>query len=238
MDKSLYGCVYKITCLKNNKVYIGQSINFKRRVWEHKNLLRNNKHKNRYLQEDFNKYGEDSFKFTLLKDNLSLKDRRLQETKYIHFYGGIENDNVYNYQDNITENIEMRRLVSENQRGKVIKQESIEKMKISLTGRKLSEEHKRKIKESCTKFIGDSNPSKRPEVRELLSKKLSGKGNGMYGKRKYNDSFIQQLRDDYKSIGVYKRVAVKYGISVEVATNLIKYGETFNPSFYYKKRKM
>ena len=29
------GCVYEIRCVVSNKVYYGQTIDFKRRVWEH-----------------------------------------------------------------------------------------------------------------------------------------------------------------------------------------------------------
>ena len=238
MDKGTLGCVYSIKCVNSGRIYIGQTINFKRRDWEHKNLLRKGLHKNKYLQQDFNLYGEESLKFDLIQDNLNLNDRKVLETYYIQYYGGIESNNVYNYQDNITENREMRKSVSDNQKGKVIKQESIDKMRKSLTGRKLSNEHKLHIKQSCSKFIGENNPAKRPEVRRKLSEKLSGKGNGMYGKRKYTQDFIQLLRNEYSVVGKYKTLAVKYNISCEVVSNLIKYGQTFNPNSYYKKRKM
>ena len=36
------------------------------------------------------------------------------------------------------------------------------------------------------RFTGDKNPSKRPEVREKLSKMFSGEGNPMYGKQAWN----------------------------------------------------
>ena len=179
-----------------------------------------------------------SLKFSLIQTNLNLKNRRALETYYIQYYGGIESDNVYNYQDNITENKEMRKLVSKGQKGKIIKQDSIDKMRKSLTGRKLSEEHKLHIKQSCSKFIGDNNPAKRPEVRRKISEKVRGKGNGMYGKRKYTQDFIQLIREEYNVVKTYKAVADKHNISCTTITNLIKYGQTFNPNNYYKKRKM
>lgn len=237
MNKTKLGCVYSIKCLANNKIYIGQTINFKRRIWEHLHLLKSDKHKNHYLQHDFNKYGVNNFKFDKLLDDLDLQTRRNIETYYIQKYGGIESVNVYNYQDNLTENTEMRRLVSEHQKGKTISQTAIAKMKKTLTGRKLSIEHKQHIKQSCAKYIGDNNPAKRDEVRAKISKKVSGKNNGMYGKRKYSQDFITILRNDYLVLKSYRVVADKYSIAKTTVTNLIKFGETYNPSTYLIKRK-
>lgn len=60
--------VYLITNLKNNKVYVGSTLNsFKERWMTHVQKLRSNKHPNQHLQSSFNKYGEDKFKFTILE---------------------------------------------------------------------------------------------------------------------------------------------------------------------------
>ena len=52
MNNNILGCVYIIKCIKNNKIYVGQTIDIKRRIWEHKHALEGSKHKNKY------KYGE------------------------------------------------------------------------------------------------------------------------------------------------------------------------------------
>lgn len=87
--------IYKIENLVNGKVYIGQSINFKRRFSEHLTELRNNKHANQYLQASWNKYGEHNFKISILElcdiDNLEIK-----ENYWINYYGGVNSDNTYN----------------------------------------------------------------------------------------------------------------------------------------------
>lgn len=59
--------IYKITNTKNGKVYIGQSVDIDKRFKQHKKLLRNNNHINCRLQDDWNIYGEDSFKFEILE---------------------------------------------------------------------------------------------------------------------------------------------------------------------------
>lgn len=59
--------VYKITNIKNGKVYIGQSVDVDKRFNQHKKLLRENNHGNYRLQDDWNVYGEESFTFEVLE---------------------------------------------------------------------------------------------------------------------------------------------------------------------------
>jgi len=59
--------IYLIHCKKNRKAYIGQSSNISQRFMHHKSMLKNNKHKNKYLQRAWNKYGEASFEFSILE---------------------------------------------------------------------------------------------------------------------------------------------------------------------------
>lgn len=59
--------IYYIKNNINNKYYIGQSVNIKKRKQQHLAELRHNNHRNIYLQNAFNKYGEDAFEFKLIK---------------------------------------------------------------------------------------------------------------------------------------------------------------------------
>ena len=59
--------IYIIENLINNKIYVGSSINLKRRKYFHFNYLRNNKHGNKHLQLSFNKYGEECFNFKIIE---------------------------------------------------------------------------------------------------------------------------------------------------------------------------
>lgn len=78
MNKKDIVGIYKIECIANNKVYIGQSINIKKRLYDHKTRLRKGTHKNKHLQNAWNKYGEDNFTFETLiqcdKDELDDKE--------------------------------------------------------------------------------------------------------------------------------------------------------------------
>jgi group I intron endonuclease len=59
--------IYTITNTKNNRFYLGSSQNIQKRWGSHKYNLLRNQHHSRYLQSAWNKYGEDSFSFDVIK---------------------------------------------------------------------------------------------------------------------------------------------------------------------------
>lgn len=72
--------IYKITNIINNKIYVGSTVNFKRRKQKHFYALENNKHDNNYLQKAYNKYGKANFKFEIIeyienKENLLKREQ-------------------------------------------------------------------------------------------------------------------------------------------------------------------
>lgn len=66
--------IYRITCEKDGRFYIGASTNPHNRRLEHFNHLRKNKHHNIFLQRAFNKYGEEAFVYEVLE---SFEDEKL-----------------------------------------------------------------------------------------------------------------------------------------------------------------
>lgn len=60
-------CVYEIKNIANGRKYIGSTTNFESRVRKHKWMLKNNVHKNKWLQQDYNLYGIDYFEFNVVK---------------------------------------------------------------------------------------------------------------------------------------------------------------------------
>lgn len=84
--KDNYG-IYGIVNKTNGKVYVGQTgERFLRRYWHHQWKLRDNSHDNTYLQNAWNKYGEDNFEYVVLEvvEDSSLLDEL--EIKYIDYY--------------------------------------------------------------------------------------------------------------------------------------------------------
>lgn len=88
--------IYKIENKINNKVYIGESLDINRRWQEHLDDLNNNTHHSYKLQDDWNKYSENDFEFTIITiladdipkyvDNFILM---LYEDTYIKQYSSI-----------------------------------------------------------------------------------------------------------------------------------------------------
>lgn len=60
------GYVYKIVNKENNKYYVGSTMNIDKRLSQHDSALRCGTHRNERLQEDYNKFGKDSFMHTVV----------------------------------------------------------------------------------------------------------------------------------------------------------------------------
>ena len=77
--------IYKITNLVNSKFYIGSAVNIISRWSKHKSKLNLNKHHSPKLQNSWNKYGVDNFKFEIIEecDKEKLIER---EQYYIDLY--------------------------------------------------------------------------------------------------------------------------------------------------------
>lgn len=127
-------CIYKITNLINNKIYIGKTIDFKRRYKEYQAKSKNPyKYKsNRYeIILEMYKYGFDNFKFNIIEyceNELQLNER---EIYWISKLNSRNSDIGYNKK---TGGI-----------GGKLTLDSIEKMRISSYGFKHTDEHKLKM---------------------------------------------------------------------------------------------
>ena len=109
--------IYKITNKINNKVYIGQSVNIKRRWKDH---IRGNKKCVSLIHSAINKYGVDSFDFEVLfefnKVNYDLMN--ILEIAYIKYFNSLS-PNGYNLDSGGKNKIpsdETRKKISENTR--------------------------------------------------------------------------------------------------------------------------
>jgi len=90
--------IYKIINTINNKIYIGQSVDIKRRWNDHKSELRRNAHYNTYLQQSWNKYGEGNFIFEVIEfnENFTTEDLNELEIYYIDKLKTFDNNFGYN----------------------------------------------------------------------------------------------------------------------------------------------
>lgn len=152
------GYIYKIKNKTSNLYYIGSTINLKERLLRHKAALKKNSHHNIYLQRAWNKYGEESFEFEMIM-NCKLEEMIDWEQAFCDVHK--EMYGVYNmseFVDNPTRGSkrsfskETRLKMSEAHKGmatgrigQIHSPETKEKISQSSKGRKLTEEHRKKI---------------------------------------------------------------------------------------------
>lgn len=101
--------IYAITNKATGKLYIGESLDIYRR-WheEHISQLRKNRHYNKALQKDFNKYGEENFSFEILErysgdDPISTKAKILILESYFITQFKKSGINLYNSENTLVE---------------------------------------------------------------------------------------------------------------------------------------
>lgn len=89
--------IYQIKNLVNGLCYIGQTHNLRKRFKKHKSMLKQGKHYNKNLQDDFTTYGIENFAFEILE----ICDEQVLDTKeqeWIKNLGGVDSGKVYNIQ--------------------------------------------------------------------------------------------------------------------------------------------
>ena len=83
--------IYKITCTKNNKLYVGSTVRLLCQRWgDHRSALRKKYHANIHLQRAWDKYGEDSFIFEKIEE-CSKDIRQMREQYWIDYYDVFKN---------------------------------------------------------------------------------------------------------------------------------------------------
>ena len=88
--------IYKIINNVTGEKYVGQTTNFSRRINDHKEKLRANKHKNLKLQASWNKYGEENF--SIVKERFDLTKEQLNQLEIDE----IKKEDSYNNGFNLT----------------------------------------------------------------------------------------------------------------------------------------
>lgn len=79
-------CVYIIRNTRNEKVYVGSTVNVKKRWQEHRRTLRRGTHHARHLQNAWNKYGEDVFVFELVETDVNIEVLLEREQHHLDEY--------------------------------------------------------------------------------------------------------------------------------------------------------
>jgi len=108
MSETLNSGVYMILCVPTGQAYVGQSVNIKTRLYKHKYYLQYGKHKNRYLQEAWDKYHQASFQFSIL-ERISVQALLIEaENKWINRLETYKTEKGFNIQVTIDTDQDLR----------------------------------------------------------------------------------------------------------------------------------
>ena len=140
--------IYAIRCLANGKVYIGQSGNVRKRLYEHRRVLEHGKHVNPHLQAAFDLEGRQCFSFDVIElaSSDALDER---EKMWIAMYNSTDRRHGYNLDSGgcfeKVHSAETRKKISSANRGRTFSELTRHKMRLAKLGRKQSADHIEKV---------------------------------------------------------------------------------------------
>lgn len=165
------GFVYMILNKKNNKMYIGSTVDQEKRFRSHLNGLRGNYHDNRKLQQAFDESGEENFTFRVLCETNSAEERFQLEADIIQSLKTYLNG--YN--------------LTVDGRGKyIVSNETREKMKMNATG-------------ESNPFYGKTHSEETRELLSNLASERTGEKNHFYGK-KHTKETLGKIADSFNKL--------------------------------------
>lgn len=205
--------IYKILNVKSGNFYIGKTIDFEKRKYQHIRDLKNNKHHSFILQRAWNKYNEEDFIFEIIFEcipeefylvklenyfikNLNPKYNIQQTVLYSKIYHG----EVYSKQLTNKDVIEIKKLLNKNE----------------LSNKEIA--HIYKVKEftintiisgQCWSKVGGEV---KRDVGKLISKKFKGKAIDSRNFSKLNWEKVNEIRNLYNNQSDLDVLSEKYNI--------------------------
>lgn len=201
--------IYKITNLIDGKIYIGQTVNYKKRKTSHLTSLKNGKHHNEHLQRAFEKYGENSFKIKLIKE-CTIEELDKLEKYYINELDACNHDKGYN-------------MMYGGQAFRKFTKQVRQKMSEVGKGRKFTEEHKKRIGLAQKgRVISRQSIEKAKETRKKLKVHCGEKNPNAL----ISDSVAKQIIMDLIEGTPVKNIAENHQVSNDVVYNIM-YNKTY-----------
>ncbi len=210
--------VYMIKNIYNGRVYVGSSKNFPQRKSTHFSHLKFNKHKNRRLQKDYNRYGGRGA-FAVIEVCYANTKQKAYTFEQMLIDG---HSNPYNI------------LVAGGAVGRTYTPETLRKMSEAAKGREITADQRKKIAET-RRGLKMSEEWKR-KISEAHIKRYSGMDAVPHAKLTREDVYgIYEMQDNGAS---FKEISDKYGIAESTAASIAR-GSNWARAYaeYYKNDK-
>lgn len=176
MEKINLSGIYGIKNKVNNKLYIGSAVNIGKRWDEHIRRLVGGYHRNRKLQNAWNKYGAEAFVFAVVEIVDNVDDLLTREQYWIDHEEAVAKG--YNLAPkagsllNFKHTEETREKMSAAHIGLHRSDEHRKNLSIANTGKKMSEEAKQKMREAK---LGKKRKPHSEETKARMSQKALGR---------------------------------------------------------------
>ena len=202
--------IYKIINDTNGKVYIGQSLDVKSRIRQHRYQLNKGVHNNAYLLNSYNIHGAEYFSYEIIytiEDHTMTKEQIIKilndkEEYYIKKHDSFDGGyNLTSGGENKVFSKASKKKMSESHKGYVPSAITRERISNRLKNRTVSEEHRRKLSEA-------NKGRKHTDFDKWkMSQDRMGDKNNRYGthhteetKRKIGEAQIRELNHNFGKI--------------------------------------
>lgn len=179
IDINHIGVIYKIKNKINNKLYIGQTVDYKRRLWEHCRS-----EKSTPLYNSIKKYGFENFEFSIIDTATTIDELNEKEILYINKYNTRDKSVGYNIEYGGRNSIpaeETREKMSKSHKGVKQSEEWISKRvhkqgsdAAKKYGKPKTEEEKKYLSENSPKFWQNKQRSEETKRKVSETKKSRG----------------------------------------------------------------
>jgi group I intron endonuclease len=233
--------IYAITCLTNNKVYVGSAVSFRGRLKSHLSALRHGKHHSEYLQNCWTKYGEENFSFEVLehvtdkntllaREQIAIDSRKSYDRKFgfnVCRYAGSPLGRKAS--EETKEKLRQRMMGNTHLLGHFPGPETIEKLKATRVGKTpaLGMKHTEEVKANISKMF--KGKALKAEHAEKISLALKGKEKSAEHRRalsivqaRFSVEQVMEIRNKYSGGKVTMReIAKEHHVCIQTIGNVI-----------------